>query len=294
MKSRFGKRQEVIVSMRNTRRSRGFLALVVLALVVFAGTGLARNLREVPPPEGTDARPSLIWGLHNLNNVWSVFLNFGMFGDPWGKYPSMEWPAGSGNSYLWIGTLWAGCAGEISSTTSDFGKYVSSPDYSTGWELQPSDGFPFEKLVPGPVSLEQTQYGYDDWDLVKNENPIGVRIWEENYSWGTPGYNEFIANKFVFTHHSEFGTDEPLDGFVVGIKGDCDIASADPVQNAIEDMVYYDGHAIWLRGDPDISDFDYIFQDGTTAFEQDIYTYQRNPDSPLETTEPDNIFDYLK
>ncbi len=282
------------MSNRKTRRRHGFLALAVLTLFVFVGTGLARELRESPRPESfTDSRPALVWGLHNLSNVWSVFLNFGMFGDPWTNYPSMEWPAGSGSSYLWIGTLWSGCAGEIT-PDAVYGKYVSTPDYSNGWEMQPSEGYPFEKLVPGPVALEQTQYAYDDWDPSSNEDPMGIQVWEENYGWGTPGYNDFIANKFVFTHHDAYGNPSSiLDGFVASVKGDCDVASADPVEMHLEDMVYYDGHAIWLDGDPDIDDFDYIFQDGVTASEQDIYTYQQNPDSPLSTDDPNNVFYYF-
>ena len=276
--------------MRRTRRSHGFLALAVLALFVFVGTGLARELREVSLPETTDARPALVWGLHNLSNVWSAFLNLGRFGDPDGNYPSMEWPGGSGSSYLWAGNYWSCCAGEITST-GGFGKWASCSDYGD-WELWASDGYPMEKLVPGPTALEQTQYGYDDWDLTRNEDPYGMRVWEENYGWGTPGYSNFIANKFVVTHHSEYGNGAPLDGFVVGIRGDCDIATADPVEAAIEDMVYYDGHAIWLSGDPDVDDFEYIFQDGVKASEQDIYTYQQNPDSPLASDDPNNIWYY--
>ncbi len=288
----FGKRQEVEVSMRNTRRSRGFLALAVLALFVFVGTGLARELREVSLPESTDARPNLVWGLHNLSNVWSAFLNLGRFGDPNGDYPSMEWPGGSGSSYLWAGNFWTSCAGEITGSWPDsMGKWASCSDYGD-WELWASDGYPMEKLVPGPTALEQTQYGYDDWELSRNSDPYGMGVWEENYGWGTPGYNNFIANKFVVTHHSEYGSGADLDGFVVSIRGDCDVATADPVEAHVEDMVYYDGHAIWLRGDPNYDDFDYIFQDGVKAVDQDIYTYQQNPDSPLGADDPNNIFYY--
>ena len=291
----FGKRQEVKVSMRNTRRSRGFLALAVLALFVFVGTGLARELREVSLPEGTDARPSLVWGLHNLGNVWSAFLNLGRFGDPDANYPSMEWPGGSGSYYLWAGNFWTCCYGDIA-TGGAVDKYASCSDYGD-WELWPSEGFPMEKLVPGPTALEQTQYGYDDWyessSYQEQHRLYGMRVWEENYSWGTPGYNNFIANKFVVTHHSEYGNPgAPLDGFLVGIRGDCDIATADPVEAAIEDMVYYDGHAIWLSGDTEVPDFEYVFDNGTTASEQDIYTYQQNPDSPLDADDPNNIWYY--
>ncbi len=247
--------------MRNTRQSRGFLALAVLTLFVFVGTGLARELREVSLPEGTDARPSLVWGLHNLGNVWSAFLNLGRFGDPDGNYPSMEWPGGSGSSYLWAGNFWTACAGEGITVGGEFGKYASCSDYGD-WELWPSEGFPMEKLVPGPTALEQTQYAYDDWyenNSYQDANDMyGVQVWEENYSWGTPGYNNFIANKFVVTHHPQFGGGSPLDGLAVAVRGDCDIATADPVEAAIEDVVYYDGHAIWLSGDPEVPDFEYV------------------------------------
>ncbi len=281
--------------MRNTRQSRGFLALAVLTLFVFVGTGLARELREVSLPEGTDARPSLVWGLHNLGNVWSAFLNLGRFGDPDGNYPSMEWPGGSGSSYLWAGNFWTACAGEGITVGGEFGKYASCSDYGD-WELWPSEGFPMEKLVPGPTALEQTQYAYDDWyenNSYQDANDMyGVQVWEENYSWGTPGYNNFIANKFVVTHHPQFGGGSPLDGLAVAVRGDCDIATADPVEAAIEDVVYYDGHAIWLSGDPEVPDFEYVFQNGTSASEQDDYTYQQNPDTPLDPEDPNNIWYY--
>ncbi len=281
--------------MRNTRQSRGFLALAVLTLFVFVGTGLARELREVSLPEGTDARPSLVWGLHNLGNVWSAFLNLGRFGDPDANYPSMEWPGGSGSSYLWAGNFWTACAGEGITVGGEFGKYASCSDYGD-WELWPSEGFPMEKLVPGPTALEQTQYAYDDWyenNSYQDANDMyGIQIWEENYSWGTPGYNNFIANKFVLTHHPQFGGGEPLDGLTVAVRGDCDIATADPVEAAIEDVVYYDGHAIWLSGDPEVPDFEYVFQNGTNASEQDDYTHQQNPDSPLDADDPNNIWYY--
>jgi hypothetical protein len=287
-----GKRQEVTVSMRNTRRSRGFLALAVLTLFVFVGTGLARELREVSLPEdGTDARPGLVWVLHNLGNVWSAFLNLGMYGDPWTNYPSMEWPGGSGSSYLWGGDFWTACYGE-NITTGGLGKYASCSDYGD-WELSPSEGYPVEKLVPGPLALEQSQYAYDDWDPARNDpvDHYGIQVYQQNLNWGTPGYNNFIANIMVVTHHPQFGGGDPLDGLVVAVRGDCDVATANPVDIHLDDMVYYDGHAIWLSsGDPDVPDFEYIFQNGVTASQQDDYTYKQNADSPLEPDDPWNIW----
>ena len=126
---------------------------------------------------------------------------------------------------------------------------------------------------------------------IKNEDPYGMLCYEENYGWGTPSYNNFIANDFVITHHSEHGNPGvDLEAFVMAVKGDCDVATADVTECHIDDVVYYDGHAIWCN-DPDAT-FEYIFDDGTKASEQDIYSYQQNQENPLDPDDPENIYYY--
>jgi len=281
---------EVKEGMRNSTRSR-FLIPVLLAVFLLVGTGIARELHELPMPEGnTDARPPLVWVLHNLSNVWCAFLNIGIYGDPWENYPRMEWPGGEGSNYLWIGNIWSCVYGPVT-PTGTVAKYASTPDYSAGWELWPSEGYPVVKLSPGSIALEQSEYGYDDWEPTQNDDPYGMRIYEYNLGWGTPGFNDFIATDHIITHHSEFGNPGiPLDAFSVSIMGDCDVATVDATECHLDDMVYYDGHAIWCN-DPDAT-FEYEFDGGVKASEQDIYTYQQNPDNPLPPEDPQNIFYY--
>lgn len=282
---------EVKEGMRNSSHRRGLLLVAVLALAVFAGSSAAGELRQVPPPDGTgsDARPPLVWMLHNLGNTWSAFLNLGMFGDPWANYPSMEWPAASDNSYLWGGDYWSCCYGPVTVWGDSAAKWASCSDYGN-WELYPSEGYPVVKLSPGPTALEETHYGYDDWWPAYNQDPYGMFVYEENYSWGTPGFNNFIANDLLILHDSDQGNPGvPLGAFVAGIRGDCDVASADVTEAAIDDMVFYDGHAIWCN-DPDAT-FEYTFDDGTPASTADIYTYQQNPDA-VYADPADNIYYY--
>lgn len=282
--------------MRNSRYTRGFLVLTVLAVFALAGTGIARDVQGTEIPRGgeTDDRPPAVWLLHNLSNVWSAFVNIGLTGDPWTVYPTMEWPGGEGSSYLWEGDLWSCVYGPVTPAAL-WRKYASTPDYSLGWELRPSEGFPAEKLNPGPTALEETHYGFDDWDPDYNDDPYGWFIYQENYGWGTPGYNNFIVANYVMLHYSEHGNPgEDLEAFVVGCRGDCDVATADITSCHLDDVVYYDGHAIWCN-DPDAT-FEYIFDDGTTASEQDIYIYKQNPDNPLDTDDPQNVwyfFNYI-
>jgi hypothetical protein len=109
--------------------------------------------------------------------------------------------------------------------------------------------------------------------------------------WGTPGFNDFIANDYLITHHSEHGNPGvALEAFVVAIRGDCDVATVDATECHLDDMVFYDGHAIWCN-DPDLPpDCDYEFDGGTYASEQDIYTYQQNPDNPRDPEDPENVY----
>jgi len=275
--------------MRNSY-TRGFLVLTVLAVFALSGTGLAREVREVSMPDRmTDARPAAVWTLHNLSNLWSAFLNIGLWGDPWENYPSMEWPGGEGSSYLFTGDLWTCQYGPVTSTWPDSSsRWASCSDYGN-WELWCSEGYPLVKLAPGPTALEETHYGFDDWDITSNPNPYGIGIYNENYGWGTPGYNDFIVQDMVLTWHPENGSGQPLDAFVASMKADADAATGDVTDCHLDDVVFYDGHAIWCN-DPEAT-FEYVFDDGTLASAQDIYTYQQNPDWP-DPEDPNNVYYY--
>jgi hypothetical protein len=213
--------------------------------------------------------------------------NNGLWGDPWGNYGSGEWPAGENSSYLWCGNFWSCCYGSITPDQTEE-KFASCSDYGF-WELSPSDGYPMEYLTPGPVAPEQTQYGMDDWDPAQNSDPYGMSIWVENYSWDTPGFDNFIAGEMLITHHSSMGNPgAPLGAFLCGIRGDCDVATADSLECHLDDFVYYDGHAIWCN-DPDAT-FEYQFDGGIGASTIDMYTWQQNPDNPLPPGDPENIW----
>jgi hypothetical protein len=286
---------EVKESMRNSSYIRGFLVLTVLAVFTLSGTGLAREVQEVAMPfgGGTDQdRPPVVTILMNLSNVWSAFFNMGIYGDPWVNYPSMEWPGGEGSSYLWSGDFMSSCYGPVTVWGDSVARWASCSDYGN-WELRPSVGYPAEKVNPGPTALEETHYGFDDWYGTYNPNPYGLFVYNENYDWGTPGYNSFISQDYNIMHFSDKGNPgEPLGALLIGMRGDCDIATADVVANNLDDLVYYDGHAIWCN-DP-AATFEYLF-DGNPpkqASTQDIYTYQQNPDNPLDDEDPENIYYY--
>ena len=284
---------EVKESMRNSRYTYGFLVLTVLAVFTLTGTGLAREVQEVAIPYGggTDQdRPPVVPTLMNLSNVWSAFFNVGMYGDPDVNFPSMEWPGGEGSNYLWCGDYWTCCYGPITIHGDSVARWASCSDFQD-WELRPSVGYPAEKLNPGPTALEECHYGIDDWDDTRNPDPYGMFLYTENYDWGTPGYNNFISAKYEILHFSEHGNPGvPLGAFVMAIRGDCDVATADIVECHLDDMVYYDGHAIWCN-DPTAT-FEYEFDGGLQASLQDDYTYQQNPDNPLPPDDPQNIFYY--
>jgi len=271
------------------KTNRYAAAAVCSAILLLAGavSGSAGTNRVSFPGPGTDDRPPLEWQVHSIGNLAMAVLNNGLWGDPYGVYSSGEWPGGEGSGYLWIGNFWSCCYGAITPDQTEE-KFASRSDYGN-WELSASDGYPMEYFTPGPVAPEQTQYGMDDWDPTMNDDPYGMSVWVENYSWDTPGFDNFIAGEMLITHNSSMGNPgTPLGAFLCGIRGDCDVASADSLQCHIDDFVYYDGHAIWCN-DPDAT-FEYQFDGGIDASTIDIYTWQQNPDNPLPSGDPENIW----
>lgn len=267
-----------------------FVLIFSILVITSPAIGMERNQVEMPSTHSDD-RPLIMPAIHNLTNLYSALFNIGLWGDPYENYPSMEWPGGEGSSYLWGGDLWSSCYGNVTIADST-DKWASCCNCNGSYfELRPSEGWPLYKLAPGPVAPEQTMYGVDDWDIENNLYPYGLFVRVDNYTWNIPGYNNFMAMELVATHHSEYGKPGvPLDGLVLSIRGDCDVASADVTDHALDDLVYYDGHAIWCN-DPDAT-FEYVFDGSVNASTQDDYTYQQNPDNPLPSDDPDNIHYY--
>ncbi len=234
-----------------------------------------------------DARPPEALEVHSIGNIGMAVYNLLIWGDPYENYQSMDWPEGSENSYLWCGDLWSSCYGEVTAADS-VARYASCSDYGN-WELRPSDGYPLVYETPGSMAPEQSEYGADDWDTTYNDQPYGIGFFVKNLTWDDQGYDNFMVNDITVTHHSEFGNQGvPLDGLVISIRGDFDVASADSPDHNLDDMVYYDGHAIWCNGSDAV--FEYVFDSGITARDQDEYTYQQNPDNPLPSGDPENIY----
>lgn len=252
-------------------------ACVIVSVFLMASSVTAGDIVTARPPEGgADARPELAWETLDAGSLWSAFINIGWFGDPYANYPGMEWPGGSGSDYLWLGDVWATCYGEVTPSPAET-SWVSNSEYGGDMELYPSDESPIWFEEPGAFSDQTVGYTVDDWYLMENPDPMGLKIGMEMYAWDQPGYENVIGCHMVITHDSDQGSPgTALDGLVIGIRGDCDVATADTSDANIDDMVFYDGHAIWCN-DPEAS-FEYEFDDGTPASEADWFTWQQNPE----------------
>ncbi|MCD4827806.1 MAG: hypothetical protein K8R90_00040 [Candidatus Cloacimonetes bacterium] len=88
--------------MFNFRR----LAWLLLMLFVLGGALYAMQATESAPDKKLDL---LKW--HDVGNIWLRVSNYGFFGsgdDVIPRYPSLEYPGGSGIDYLYQGSLWFG------------------------------------------------------------------------------------------------------------------------------------------------------------------------------------------
>jgi len=259
------------------------LAVLLSSILNFPGIG-PDGISLPVNSNGNGDRPFLEGSYHNLSDLWASFYNFGMYG--W-----MMWPGETNSRYLFWASLVVSAYGEVTPSGTP-GKYVSTSSYfNYVFEFYPTEGYPMEKTVPSEISDECSTWGEDDW-IEYNENPMGVRTWQRAYTWNTPGYNQFAVNDIVVTHLSDFGNPGvPLDAFCFSIMGECDIASADPYKYYYDDdMVFYDGHAIWCN-DPNAT-FDYVFDDGLKASQADVFIYQKNLDASWSDPDDDIYYYY--
>ncbi|MFH0883794.1 MAG: T9SS type A sorting domain-containing protein [bacterium] len=101
--------------------------------------------------------------------------NFGVYGDPNGNFPSMEWPMGSGIYYLWEGRFWVGALEEGVPR-------VSHADYGN-YEFTPAWNEPYRLSILGTNQF-RVEADYNDLDAgIGGHTPLGVVMHEITRTW---------------------------------------------------------------------------------------------------------------
>ena len=173
-------------------------------------------------------RPHMEAKVHNIGTLWNTVTNFGSYGEADQATPSMEWPAGSGCHYLWIGGLWIGA-------TVGIDTFVSHAEYGN-YEWLPSEGSTFE-FGAGKSTLD-SYVKYDDLDEMAGHNPLGIKVHQRGLSWNANDFDDFIAYEYEIINVGN----QVLDNAYVGWIYDCDVGAGIDASNPhMDDLVDFDG-----------------------------------------------------
>lgn len=143
------------------------------------------------------------WKYHKIGTVWQRVTNYGKAGDDSyeGRTPSCDYPGGSGNSYLYRGSLWltAKVDGVVYSSQVEDAEFapIDSVHVITG---------------PGARSEEDTYTRYYDVQapLASGHKPLGLEVTERTYAWSESFRDDFIIYEYTVKN---VGIDSDGDGY---------------------------------------------------------------------------------
>jgi len=138
---------------------------------------------------------------HQVGSIWSRVTNFGKTGDDAyeGRTPSGDWPGGSGNSYLYRGSLWltAKVDNVVHSTQPEDNEYAPLA--------------PVSQIFNGDIAASETYTKYYDVKapLAAGHIPLGLEITERTYAWSESFRDDFIIYEYTIKN---VGIDSDGDG----------------------------------------------------------------------------------
>lgn len=142
------------------------------------------------------------WAFHKIGALWTRVTNFGKTGDDayQGRTPSCDWPGGSGNSYLYRGSLWLGgfVDGTVHVTEPEDQEYAPISEVV---EYTNTDRAAFETY---------TKYYDVQAPLASGHFPLGLEVTERTYSWAESFRDDFIIYEFTIKN---VGIDSDGDGY---------------------------------------------------------------------------------
>jgi hypothetical protein len=216
--------------------------LILLAglLLLLVQTGFAAETKPGPRLEGK------VWktGWHTAGLLHLKITNYGTHGFE----DACEWPAGSGETYIFGAGIWVGCISSEGDTLVSVGynPYDGSSEFAPG-DLPNEEGYvdPLERIywsdvaddfdhwpvvVDGDsvvVSSQDSWCQFNDCDSSRhaagNTAPIGVKITQTGYSWNYEVYKDFIFLVYLVENIS----DQDLSMMYLGVACDADIGNFD-------------------------------------------------------------------
>lgn len=165
------------------------------------------------------------WDWHKIGVLWNRITNFSYMGDDayTDRTPSCDYPGGTGNSYLYRGTIWlsAFVDGEFHSTQGDDQEF--SP-------LAPVTMYTGEDAKKAEQE-SYTEYYDVNAPLASNHFPLGVKVIERTYAWSADFASDFIIYEYdiinvgIDTDGDGYpDTDRDLDDFYFTIRFDGDVS----------------------------------------------------------------------
>jgi hypothetical protein len=230
---------------------QGIIVLAVLLAISTAteGTWTANKSGEAHVSTIADplsSYPCLDQRVHKVGAVGLTVTNYGVLGnqgdasikDPETGLPapSCQFPYGSGIEYLFQGALWVGAIVD--------GDTLVSTGHD-GWQMvfeMFADSFPEGRMVkrstrPGdpaysPCAISEADYIATYYDTLTDQAyvaqnpddgrphiPLGLKIVQESYSWGSSLYEDFILFRYKITNIGSHYLHQTF----CGLHFDCDI-----------------------------------------------------------------------
>lgn len=272
--------------------------LTVCLLMMSLPASFARDRNEradLKLAKTTDAVRYLI----DVGNLWTVVSNYGWIGDDAFNNPSFEWPGGSGNHYLYQGSIWVAGRdpeGVIHCTAGDEEEFTQTTDpnyYVYHWTKD-------DVLSEDDIAMGKTKIiaDHDTWaeytDLLdrfhnSSDDPLGLKVIEQTYAWSA-GYNDdfLIFDYRIINIGLDINQDgvadsagqQTLTDLYIAVRFDFDVSYLAGGEYWYDDLTAYDAdHKLsfgWDGDDPDFPGND-VGENGTSTG----YIYARLLNAPL-------------
>jgi hypothetical protein len=217
------------------------------------------NQHEAEYMLGTFSIPNTQIRVHKIGNLQLTVSNYGVFGSQMENLidpetgmpaPSCEFPAGSGNEYLYQGGLWIGAVVNEDTLVSvglDGWQFVNElyPDSLPGGDIIMRSNLPGSPYY-SPDAISEEDYIAVYYDTVTNPSyvitdpfdgrphiPLGLKIRQESYAWSSAEYEDFIIFRYVISNIAQ----NQLNDIYIGLYYDADILNPEFNPDGYEDDV---------------------------------------------------------